>query len=430
MSFGPTLRENGSKVSHAREWHIPLVTHLWLEALILEWRYIPPSADPSYLLSPSTSSGTHYATILGDTPYTREVIRRWASREEVRAERNEAMRPIEELERVEALQRVTAGAVLVGDTTMLQAEDAAEPAVAPQRPSPVPVRAEPRPVDQPEEAPKKPPRAASKSAEPPKKPKSRTKTPVAVEMQEVRADVEDDRQGEALAPKPAAPDLQVDTAAVSTPNQRTGSKASKTEGEKRRRARSDSSLSSASSSSEDLPPSANKMSKAFALISGENLLQGSSRRGAAAKAQAALIDQIKDRNAYEKEQKSSGRKKGGISRRSRSPSKKVTQDEDGVKDEEMSDADAGEEDEPAALAAKSRRPPAATKAKARRATESDEDEVAAPARKKAKPAKPVSATSAANKNVKGLQASAAGTTQDGGAVSSFDRPPNAKPPPM
>lgn len=394
--------ENGSKVSHAREWHIPLVTHFWLEALILDWRYVPPTADPSYLLTSSSSHGTHYAAILGDTPYTRDVIRRWTQREDVKAARNEAMRPIEELAKADEMADIVDEDEVLEDAATIEVEQAAPAAPKPRISPPVPDKATvPRP-------------AVGKPETDPPRSKSRTETPQAAEPEHDAAAMD-------------APGKDV---AVVTPNKRNGKVPL---AGKRKRERSQSTLSSAASSSdeEELSPSPNKMNKAYAQISGENLVQGGSRRGAAAKAQAALVDQIKDRNAFEKELKSSGRKKGGGVRRSRSPSKKMTQDEDEVKDEEMSDGGGGDEQDESEppIAPKKARGKTATKSKAaaaRAAPASDAEEPvrdAPPARKRAKTAK----APPANKQLKTVQASGNGTTQDGGVVSSFDRPPNAKP---
>ncbi|GAA5987761.1 hypothetical protein JCM10908_007202 [Rhodotorula pacifica] len=406
--------ENGSKVSHAREWHIPLVTHLWLEALILDWRYIPPTADPSYLLTSSSSHGTHYAAILGDTSYTRDVIRRWTQREDVKAARNEAMQPIEELAKADMPELAEAENGLPEPDDVMQVEPKAPPPEPPKGASPAPI-AVPAAV---------PPPSKKETAEA-RRTKSRTETPQAAD--EAGVEVAKDAATAKEAEKAVDPNAMV------TPNRRNGKAPL---AGKRKRERSPSTLSSASSSSssDDLPPSANKMTKAFALISNENLVQGSSRRGAAAKAQAALIDQIKDRNAFEKELKSSGRKKGGVARRSRSPSKKMTQEgEEDVKDEdvEMSDGEGGDEqDEPEPVVAKKGKGKAASKAKpaARPSTESDAAEpvkdAAPPARKKVKTA---AKAPPANKQLKSVQASGNGTTQASGVISSFDRPPHAKP---
>lgn len=397
------------------------MTHLWLEALILDWRYIPPSADPSYLLSGSSAGGTHYATLLGDTPYTREVIARWAAREEVRVERNEAMRSIEELEEAERADAPVQDGVAPGsDQAGMEIDRAAgqeeeeEAPVQQRRPSLSPT------ID-------RPPRPQSKAVESPVKPRARTKTPMPVPSNR-EASAEPVQQAVPAESAPAAARRPAAEAAKKTPAKGNGSKS---DGARRKRDRSDSTLSSASSSSsssDHLPPSANKMTKAFAMISGENLVQGGSRRGAAAKAQAALVDQIKDRNAFEKELKSSGRKKGGVSRRSRSPSKKVTHDDD-IKDEEMSEDEAAP---PAPVSKAKGKASAKPKAKSRKQSVSDDDDndgglEEGPARKKPKTGK---AAPPVSKQVKNLQASANGTTQDGGAVSSFDRPPNAKPAPV
>ncbi|GAA5971064.1 hypothetical protein JCM11641_004129 [Rhodosporidiobolus odoratus] len=119
--FVVSASEYGSKVSHARTWSIPLVTHLWLEACLQTWSLIPPSLSPAYILSSSSSSSssaaqsggggggggaseTHFTTILGTTGWTRGMLEEWAERDEVSELREVAMRGVDELEREAELE--------------------------------------------------------------------------------------------------------------------------------------------------------------------------------------------------------------------------------------------------------------------------------------------------------------------------------------
>lgn len=451
-----SVSEYGSKVQHARTWGLPLVTHLWLEALILEWRFIPPSTHSSYLLPLASSFGassTNFAAILGDTAYTRDSIAKWAERDEVQQMRKEALRPVEELERLEReeeerrraklAQRAEAIAQEEGEDesddeqSVVEAEGAADGAADEVDDA---ARNLPTPPDQPRKppvsttAPPKPPRQLSTAvgdtldgrAEPvagPSKERSKTPHDPRAAPAKVRPTVKDDLMdvdGEAEAmvtparpAKPVKKTAAKDSTAASKP-------INGANGKKRQRSSSLSSASSSTSDEDDLPQPAKAMRKTFAQISDENLILGGTKRGAAAKARQALAVAIEDRNAFEKELKSSGRKKkygealGGASRRrSRSPTKKATHDGDGSDDEE--------EDEPESSAPK-------TKVKAKRPSkeEEEEDEIERPKKKPKSAADVVKA--GAKSAVKALQASAGATNTQDGVVSSFDRPPHGKPP--
>ncbi|GAA5844402.1 hypothetical protein JCM9279_006288 [Rhodotorula babjevae] len=550
-SYVVSASEFGSKVQHARTWELPLVTHLWLEALLLEWRLVPPTAHPSYTLSGAASTGasaTHFTTLLGDTAWTREGIERWAALDEQREARRLATRDVGELQREEEeeLRRARAleplGGAGAGDEDMVEAalraaRDGSEPAgavaatrTASPAAAPVPRVAKarrtrsPSPVAAPAPAPAPAPAAAAVQKPPPSSSPSPLPSPVpaAAPSPVKKADREPEaappapapaskgKEREPLQPQPQpqprarrsatrededeAMDVdeqaegdeeEEDKAPLATPPKRSkkdkkGEKKEKDTGkgkgkeERKPKAKSSkkavrepssplsdpprsasparraSSSSSSSSSDESPPPSAKAMGKTFALISDANLVVGGSKRGAAAKARAALVAQMGDRNAYEQELKSSGRKGGaGATRRSRSPRKasvRVKDEESEGEEEEEEGAAAGargngdEEDEPEGVVKRRKQEsgagegdkaaPARKKgkrsAKAARADADDDDDELEdddePKKKKAKVG-----AGPAHKGVKAVQASAT-TTQDPGAVSSIDKPPNAKPP--
>ncbi|GAA5931308.1 hypothetical protein JCM3775_004989 [Rhodotorula graminis] len=549
-SYVVSASEFGSKVQHARTWELPLVTHLWLEALLLEWRLVPPTAHPSYTLSGSTTSGTgggagatHFTTLLGDTAWTREGIERWAALDEQREARALATRDVGELQREE--EELLRGALEldgesegereahVGEATMDESEPTrgavaatrtASPAPAPKvakarrtrSPSPVaepavagnasapaaaadaaavvqqppPSSSSPSPVPSPAPAPAPATAPAPKAAAPASKGKEREplQPQPQPQPQPRRSATREPEEEDEPEPEPEAMDVdeadeeEEDKTPLATPPKRAKKeekKGKKGKGKEERQAKAKSSKKvvreassplsdpprsaspahrsspSSSSSDESPPPSAKAMGKTFALISDANLVVGGSKRGAAAKARAALVAQMGDRNAYEQELKSSGRKGGGAggagaagARRSRSPRKASVR----VKDEESEDEEDGraagargagdEEDEPEGVVKRRKKEASAAvgdkaapsrkkvkrSAKAARDDDDDDEEEPEdddgdePKKKKAKVG-----AGPAHKGVKAVRASAT-TTQDPGAVSSFDKPPNAKPP--
>ncbi|BGP00180.1 regulator of Ty1 Transposition [Rhodotorula toruloides] len=451
-----TPSEYGSKVQHARTWGLQLVTHLWLEALILEWRFIPPSTHSSYLLplaSPFGASSTNFAAILGDTAYTREGIAKWAERDEVQQMRKEALRPLEELERLEREEERRRRAALAGEAGTLaqQGEKLAEEHESSDTDDDGASNGSREALEHvaqnlptPPEQPRRPPVATAAPPKPPRQPstlvgdtldghagpvagpsKQRSKTPqeprpvpakASPTVKQDAMDVDDGADGlvtPARPIKPAKKKIAKEPTAAAKP-------VNGANGKKRQRSSSLSSATSTSSDDDDLPQSAKAMRKTFAQISDENLVVVGTKRGAAAKARQALAIVMEDRNAFEKELKSSGRKKkygdalGGPSRkRSRSPTKKATPDGDGSDEEE--------EDEPESSVLKAK-----VKAKRPPKEEDEEDELERP---KKKPKVVNAANKPGSKSaVKALQASAGASNTQDGVVSSFDKPPNGKPP--
>ncbi|GAA5854065.1 hypothetical protein JCM8547_008212 [Rhodosporidiobolus lusitaniae] len=536
--------EYGSKVSHARTWSIPLVTHLWLEACLLSWALIPPSLHPSYTLSGSSTSSssvaeTHFTTILGGTGWTRERLREWAEREEVRREREMALRGVEELEReaaeearrleenggegegegegegrengeaeettevevVEAAAQPRSKAkekalppppppareqraqlTLLVDTNMADAEEEE------QQPPPLKgkdkkekkkaVAAEPIDEEDDVEPPVKPASKATKASKADAAPaKSKTKSaspaPAPKEKNSKKkavpalpdVDLADDAMDvDPKLSKPSKPAPPMETPA----KQKKSSKPSASSKRKR-----SSSLSSAHSSdsdhtlfTSDFPASAHRMTKTFGQVSADNLVAPGARRGARAKADAALASAVKDKNNYEKEMRSSAVKRksagGGGSqphRRSQSPIKRRPSKEESEEEREnlgsrshIEDEDEEEREPVKKVKQKEKKAEKETgKKKAKREEAAEEgDEGDKPKKKKTKkrlspsgsedekeeeepprPAKKAKKT-VENKALKTVQASAGGaaTTQEGGVVSSFDNPPRAKPAPV
>ncbi|GAA5826527.1 hypothetical protein JCM11251_002412 [Rhodosporidiobolus azoricus] len=458
-AFVVSASEYGSKVSHARSWHIPLVTHMYLEACILSWSLLSPTLHPSYTLSGTGTSSftggaseTHFTTILGSTGWTKDVIKKWADREEVRAMRAQALRGVDELEaeRLREIEPVTGLGIDVDGIGGKEDGDDEDEAMLPPLPV-APVRATSRPLREdrahstllvsesiaprglstaPSTVHVAPTSEREKTAEPSRPPpKGREDKEKSVEKKSNKpssttngrrksADTMDVDDGgeEEVRDRPGR---------LETP--RAGGKSKANPPDKRKRSSTLSSADSSSgdddgssSSDESPPPSAHRVTESFAKIDAANLVAVGSKRGAAAKAKAMLADAMLDRNKYEAEQRSSHKKKNGgrnsniggdLSQRSASPSKKG-----GARCGRAE----SEEDQPAQK--KKKRP---AKEITPKAEDDDGDvDIAPPPAKKKKQAE--------SKPLKVVQASVGGavTTQGtGGAVSSFDNPPRAKPVP-
>ncbi|KAM0745911.1 hypothetical protein T439DRAFT_384532 [Meredithblackwellia eburnea MCA 4105] len=94
--FVVTASEYGQKVKHARQWNVPIVSHLWLETCISEWDFVPPISSAAFL--PGMSPGTNFMTVLGGTELKKGAIEKWANRPDVREMREEALRSLVEVE--------------------------------------------------------------------------------------------------------------------------------------------------------------------------------------------------------------------------------------------------------------------------------------------------------------------------------------------
>ncbi|GAA6060049.1 hypothetical protein JCM10212_001046 [Sporobolomyces blumeae] len=473
--FVVSASDHGSKAIHARTWSIPLVTHLWLEACVVAWSFLSPALSPSYTLAPHANEGTLFTTILGERGWTREAIKAWNDAEDRRDERERASRGVEELEREERLVEEEKEATTVGDRGggVEEVEAVVDRPIAvpaPKAVKPKPKRAE---VDATERERSKDTVTTSKSdkenaikankengstvrGDPALKKVSKKKHARDDPPAEKDLDTFDDPPAaastkpasESSARPEAAPTKAVKaiSAVVEAPEpaRQSKSKPKPTKATPRSRTPSDEhrdkpdvddgkgkddessgltededgSESDSSSRSGRTPPgSAKAISRHFGLIDAHNLVQPGSKRAAAGKAQAALAAAIIDKNKYDQEQKGSAKKSAGLRRRSSqgresgSPIKrrKVKTEEGG----EVSAEDDEEESKP--IVNKKSKP-------VKRATfddDADEDKDEMVPKKKVK---------VANKNL------AKATTQDAttqeGAVSSFDNPPKAKPPPI
>ncbi|ORY87405.1 hypothetical protein BCR35DRAFT_302155 [Leucosporidium creatinivorum] len=184
-----------------------------------------------------------------------------------------------------------------------------------------------------------------------------------------------------------------------------------------------SSSSSGSSSDESPPPSAKAFGKTYGMVDPHNVIPRG-RRAAAGKASDLLKEQMPDAIKFAQELKSSGKgkKRGSFSGgRPRGVSRGGEESEEG-----------DEEDEPRAVKVKSK---AAAGGKRRKVeeqaveSESEEEEEAEDEKPEVPVAAPVKRKPAAPASKKGraAQLTATETTQEGGAVSSFDNPPKGKP---
>ncbi|GAA5866988.1 hypothetical protein JCM1840_005932 [Sporobolomyces johnsonii] len=430
-SFVVSASDHGSKAVYARQWSIPLVTHLWLEACVLSWSLLDPSLDPSYTLSSGANEGTLFTTVLGETGWSKEGIEKWADGEAVREERNWASRSVDELEKEERGDDVEMEDGGEGDDQHAMEVDEDQKSRAPERrPSPgakskskglaaQPLAPAPIPV------PALSPAPAPLGARSPSKPPSKQK-----EKQKEQAEDDDVRVVEPRSPPRQQQQQPAPGSPVQTPRQ--------TKHTPRRR--------SHSPSSSDLtppPPSDKAISRHFSLVDEHNVLQRGSKRAAAAQASAALADAIKDKNAYEQEQRSSARKAPAGHRRRVSQETPAASRRKVKKEEDVAEGDDGDEaDEPRGVVRRRGEKDSDTKGKGKgkkktrevgTSLSDDENdvEIVAPPKKKVKAAAPVVTNGnvkPVNRNLKNATTQE-GTTQEGGVISSFDNPPRAQPPP-
>ncbi|GAA5936722.1 uncharacterized protein JCM15063_001967 [Sporobolomyces koalae] len=427
-NFVVTASDIGSKCEHAKTWSIPLVTHLWLESCILSWSFLSPALSASYLVSSSsTEGGTLFPTILGSRAWTRDAIAKWNEMDARRDEREKGKKGVDELE-LEEDERLN-------DARTSQSIRR-PPSPAPRPPAPVRVVLETLEPDQSETNGTKRPRSItnttsaelSKTAgesDSPVKPKATVREPISAAQEEdvpapprarsksaVAVEPVDVRKEPATTPtrqKPALENIENDSSALSDNDDPDGSS------------------SSTSSGRASPPPSAKAISKHFNLIDPHNLVQPGSKRAAAGKARAALHVAMEDKNQFELEQKSSARKGGNVGagtgvtkkrlsqgRESHSPTKrrKVKKEEEtNTSETELQELQADQDQEDSKPVTKKGR------TKATRDSTDDTTDSAPPVKRK----------KVANKALDKAVNADALTTQEGGAVSSFDNPPNAKP---
>ncbi|KAI5479354.1 BRCT domain protein Brc1 [Pseudohyphozyma bogoriensis] len=420
-----TASEFGAKVKHAKQWKVPLVTHLWLEACILEWSYIDPITSPRYQSS-SNEATVNFMTVLGSTAMSPKNVEAWAARDDVKKEREAAtlsLEPFEE-EVMEEDSRETEPQETSGDGEAMEVEAAVEPE-----------REEEEEEEEEDEEPEPEPTPAKKvrkvkleSASPPKR---RQKT---VDMEVDEEDVgganptsepevpepdtadEDESEAEVsptakkgkgkgkevATPKGAsnrvrksAPQRKisrksedVDEDDESSPERDDPPKKQKSKPKPEPEPEEDSELStaassSASSSSEEEPPSSKR-------IDWYNEIPVVGKRGAATAAAAKLKEQMPDANKFAQELARQNSKK----RYSHSQSQRTRED-------------TTEEPEPEPLKKKEK--------KKRKSSSSDEEEEE-PKKKVKAVKKPI------DKKLQSTMETASG------GVSSFDNPPHAAPP--
>ncbi|GAA6018796.1 hypothetical protein JCM11491_003452 [Sporobolomyces phaffii] len=442
-----TASDVGSKCSHAKQWAIPLVTHVWLEACVLAWDLVDPALAPAYTVHATAHGGTLFPTVLGSTPWTRAAIRAWAESDERRDEREHGSRSVAELERLERerdadMDLEERGAD--GDEGANEDEDDG----GGFRPDDEDVKMKPVDLDDAER------RAAAgtsvgngRGTATAVKPSAKTPSrATAMDVEDAAPSPPRGTSKSAKPPSPPPPPVREVTppARVAKPSKRTkardapradgGDSSALTEDDQDddKDNKSSSSSSSSSSSESSPPPSAKQMSKHFNQIDAHNVVQPGSKRAAAGKARAALHVAMEDKNQFDQEQKSSARKAGGAGgagavrrrssqgRESGSPTKTTTATTkkrkikaEASSDEEGDNQEEEEEDTKPVISKKAR-------GKQKRASNGGDDDdgeiVEAPKKKKAK---------VVNNNLKTAQKEDA-TTQEG-AVSSFDNPPKAKP---
>lgn len=415
-----TASEFGQKVKHARQWNVPVVSHVWLENCISEWAWIEPSAAAAFV--PHAAPNTNFMTILGHTQLKKAAVAKWAALPESLAAKELALKQPEmdaEPEHERKIDDDDDEVEMDVDRAAAAFDDEVEQAE------------EPMEVDQPEperdDSPPPPPKSKKgKAKEVPVVVKKSTESVKAKKAPVIELDDDDDDDAPAPAPPPRArkpasspgrkPPVKHDTsddddgedeAAVvvrSPPKASTSAAplAATTNGKARAVSSALSTALSTPSSSEESEPEHTPPQR----IDFQNVIPVTGRRAAASLASKRLAEQMPDAIKFAKEAKEF--KNSGKKRRR---SSQVRQKSANASDDDSSDAsEDGEAD--------ARRKLAKTKAAGSTSTAARPEPKAI---KKAAPAKKSAMKSAVGR-------SAAAVTQDGGAISSFDNPPHAAPP--
>ncbi|KAM0789281.1 hypothetical protein ACM66B_000121 [Microbotryomycetes sp. NB124-2] len=468
-----TASEYGEKVRHAKSWHIPLVSHLWLEACILEWSFVDPGSSSVYLAD--SSSTTFFTSILGNTSLSRGALDKWSARDEIVEAKERVLSELAKLEEgepdedqdddeflqvpFEAPEEVDA--IDEGDKVaeVVEDEKEQEPVVIKRRPTLTKKRKVPSLVseedDDDDEA---KPKAVKRKIEQPSRTSSKTASaspaPAAVKVDGGKAKVkvvtvqvttttkhgsqqngngqkrrkspspdadrgsssplseqEDESSDEQT--KKASDTAALDTKPISTPQRQ--------QTKKRRKQRAASS-SSGSSGSDDEPPSSTAITRAYTIIDAENIVVHGSRRAAAVLGAKKLANLMPDANKFALEQKSSAVKKrkrvsnagAGLGHKRGAGGAHRDSDDD---DEDDVSAD----DEPAGMVKKKSKKVAQRRKSVETGHDNGSDDGDLKTETSKKP------NSVAKGRLAQVQQTGT-TTQQSGQVSSFDNPPRGKPP--
>jgi len=390
----------GAKVEHAKSWAIPLVTHLWLEACVAEWRLVPAASSQAFVAP--IHPDVNFAAILGQADLPKGAIDRWAAEAENVAARELALAPPDETDESKEVE----------EASLDQAEEAEEPVEEDDRMEfeveiEVEAEAEARAeayepgkdVNLPDAVAEEP----AKSVSPPPPPKSNKTTPSAVNP--------------VIAPAPAKRATRNKKAATPC----------------------ESGSNSDDSDSDSDSPQAPPVGSAGARIDTSNILVGRTKRGVALAAEQKLQNQMADANRFAVEQ----RNKGGARKRRRDsgsahpPSslgnKRAKSIE--VEEESTDDDDEEEEDGVAQLAAKGKpkskdkpKPkPVRKRAKAVKEEQEEEEPVSNEESEQDAPRKAAPKVKRGRAEQLTKKANTAKSTTEG-RISSFDNASNAKPP--
>ncbi|GAA5969116.1 hypothetical protein JCM3765_002184 [Sporobolomyces pararoseus] len=487
--FVITCTSLGSKCLHAKNWNIPLCNHLWLESCVLSWQFLSPALSINYQVEQGGGGGTMFPTILGWRGWTKDAIDKWNLSEERKEERERASKSVDELEKEEEQARtiermaqqevveeeekdqMEIGEMMIDDEKENvqkeeeEEEEQAKTTSTTKLEKVLPVQEKKRSSTKDQELvpvvdivnnnnndnnnKKKKISSKSKTTNGDDDDKEQAQVRAREEVEPIRARSKSTKLVSPVRPPPPEEEEE-QTPPVRSKSRTPKKKSSKplpapppadvVNGEKEEAESSalsddDSSSTSSSSSDEEKKPTP-QMSKHFNQIDPHNLVPLGSRRAAAVRGQAKLHDVIEDKNKYDLEQKkkNNSAKKGtggGGARRSSqigttrgesgSPSKgkkKVKSEEEIESDLEMNEGEEEEEEEKPVVQKKVR-------GKTKRASTEDGDDGDGDQKPMKKKQRVV------NKNLKSVKAGGGGdgdsTTQEGGAISSFDNPPKAKP---
>ncbi|SCV69657.1 BQ2448_1051 [Microbotryum intermedium] len=480
--FVVTASEFGNKVKHARQWGIPLVTHTWLEACLAKWAFINPALSTTYLVE-GTSPAIAFPQMVGEARLSKANIEEWVQRDAVKVLREEALSFVLRMreeegrggEEEEEGRHVYADADEEGGRTEAQEdvgdevmEDAQHNSSSPKKPKKKvgikPIKTKVTKGTKGKQAVADDEHSSEEEtttqAVPKKKAVKAPQAPAMVRKRssseltslspdpEPEAAAEEEEQDDDDPPAPVAKPTKrkkatavskksnsADPASPAAKNQARGrsGKSSSRKGKNKADSDQDDDDSSSSSSGSGPEPS---FTKTFGQIDPANMVVGGSRRAAAGRAAQLLAQQMPDAIRFERELKSSEKKKkvltpgfaGANGKRGSVGPAGTVKTKDGEEDEEGKGRDEDEEDDapdmakPNAKAAKKRKMNEVSEPK----DEEEEEHVkhGGPAKKKAKTA---IAMAPKGGRFAATMATMATDATNSGQILSFDAPPRGKP---
>ena len=85
----------GNKVQHANVWNIPVINHTWIEDCFIGWAPRTPALQCYTNYDNVGGEGFTYASLVGSTTISPNIVSEWAARQEVQAEKATALEALQ-----------------------------------------------------------------------------------------------------------------------------------------------------------------------------------------------------------------------------------------------------------------------------------------------------------------------------------------------